>query len=76
MLIARIVSEIPYKSRITDLEEKLPFAITVMGNAGKNSMSSCSFDCNPNLFRHGSGTDGYDAEYSEGSRCADKAQNW
>lgn len=33
-LIACVVAEIPYNSRVTELEEKLPFSVTVMGNAG------------------------------------------
>lgn len=34
-LIACAVSEIPYDSHITGQEEKLPFAVTIMGNAGE-----------------------------------------
>lgn len=33
--MACAVAEIPYNSRVTELEEKLPFAVTVMGNAGE-----------------------------------------
>ncbi len=39
-------------------------------------MPSCSFDCNSDISRHGSGANGYDARYLEGSRCVDEAQNW
>lgn len=29
-----IVAEIPYHSRVTDREEKLPFTVAIMGNPG------------------------------------------
>lgn len=32
--MACAVAEIPYNSRVTELEEKLPFAVTVIGNTG------------------------------------------
>ena len=37
MLMFSAVAEIPFHSRVTDRDEKLPFAVAVMGNPGKLS---------------------------------------
>ena len=61
LLTLTTVAEIPFRSKVTEQEEKLPFAVAVMSNPGKSSTPSMKLFQTYMNFRYRSSTHGHNA---------------
>lgn len=73
------VGEIPYHSRVTDRQEKLPFAVAVMGNSGKLSCKPSKVEERSRLitvFRDESSSHGYIARHPYIRKSTNQSRIW